>query len=176
MAIGNKLRFDVFKRDSFTCQYCGSHPPNVVLEVDHVHPASKGGKDEINNLVTSCFECNRGKRNHTLNQVPQSLSINIDMVKEREKQYSEYRKLLKKVDRRINAEIDEVEKIFSSVFKDRVFTETFRKASVKRFIASLDIETVKDAMAIAVTKGKDSHSTTKYFCGICWNKIKDNGK
>ena len=31
-----KLRFEVFKRDSFVCQYCGSHPPQVVLHVDHI--------------------------------------------------------------------------------------------------------------------------------------------
>jgi hypothetical protein len=55
------VRFEVFKRDGFTCQYCGKKPPEAVLEVDHVTPESKGGTNTIENFKTSCFECNRGK-------------------------------------------------------------------------------------------------------------------
>jgi len=60
-SIGPKLRFEVFKRDSFTCQYCGSTSPEVILEVDHIKPVINGGKENILNLLTSCFDCNRGK-------------------------------------------------------------------------------------------------------------------
>lgn len=59
--ISKKIRFEVFKRDSFTCQYCGAKAPDVELEVDHIEPVSKGGDDNILNLVTACFDCNRGK-------------------------------------------------------------------------------------------------------------------
>lgn len=59
--IPKKMRFEVFKRDSFTCQYCGRMAPDVILEVDHIKPVSKGGKTELLNLVTSCKDCNRGK-------------------------------------------------------------------------------------------------------------------
>lgn len=60
-AIGKKLRFEVFKRDRFTCQYCGSKAPDVVLHVDHIDPVSKGGASELVNLITSCAACNLGK-------------------------------------------------------------------------------------------------------------------
>jgi len=43
-AIPKKTRFEVFKRDSFTCQHCGRKAPDVVLQVDHLKPVSKGGK------------------------------------------------------------------------------------------------------------------------------------
>ncbi len=66
MAIGKRLRFEVFKRDSFTCQYCGKHAPDVVLQVDHIKPKSKGGADDILNLVAACADCNGGKSNHAL--------------------------------------------------------------------------------------------------------------
>lgn len=56
-----KLRFEVFKRDCFTCQYCGAQPPNTTLEVDHIHPVAEGGKTAIDNLITACEPCNRGK-------------------------------------------------------------------------------------------------------------------
>lgn len=61
MALSKKLRFEVFKRDSFTCQYCGRKAPDIVLECDHIHPKAEGGEDDILNLVTSCCDCNRGK-------------------------------------------------------------------------------------------------------------------
>lgn len=61
-SLSKKIRFEVFKRDSFTCQYCGRKAPDVILEVDHINPVKEGGENDILNLVTSCFDCNRGKR------------------------------------------------------------------------------------------------------------------
>lgn len=61
VALGKKMRFEVFKRDLFTCQYCGGKAPEVILHVDHVHPVVDGGLDVISNLVTSCQPCNLGK-------------------------------------------------------------------------------------------------------------------
>jgi hypothetical protein len=60
--LSKKIRFEVFKRDSFTCQYCGKTSPSVVLVIDHIHPVSMGGDEsDILNLITSCEECNSGK-------------------------------------------------------------------------------------------------------------------
>lgn len=64
--LSKKIRFEVFKRDSFTCQYCGRKAPDVVLEVDHIEPVSKGGTDDILNLITSCKDCNSGKGDRKL--------------------------------------------------------------------------------------------------------------
>lgn len=54
-------RFEVFKRDKFTCQYCGRRAPHVVIELEHVRPRSTGGTHDAWNLVTACHECNQGK-------------------------------------------------------------------------------------------------------------------
>jgi hypothetical protein len=59
--LSKKIRFEVFKRDRFTCQYCGKSSPDVVLQVDHVHPVSQGGGSDLVNLVTACVDCNAGK-------------------------------------------------------------------------------------------------------------------
>lgn len=56
-----KVRFAVLKRDNFTCQYCGRKPPEVILEVDHIYPKSKGGLNKIENYKTACRDCNIGK-------------------------------------------------------------------------------------------------------------------
>lgn len=56
------LRFEVLRRDGYRCCICGrSQSDGVKLEVDHIIPVSKGGKTEMNNLQTLCWECNRGK-------------------------------------------------------------------------------------------------------------------
>jgi len=65
MAISQKLRYQVMQRDFFTCQYCGENRktiPGLKIEIDHIKPRSCGGTDTLDNLVTSCFNCNRGKR------------------------------------------------------------------------------------------------------------------
>lgn len=59
----NKLRFEVFKRDNFTCTYCGRNVKDdkIKLHCDHIHPKSNGGLDALENLTTSCEDCNLGK-------------------------------------------------------------------------------------------------------------------
>lgn len=64
--VSKKIRFEVFKRDSFTCQYCGDGAPNTVLNVDHINPVANGGGNDLLNLVTSCFGCNSGKRDRLI--------------------------------------------------------------------------------------------------------------
>lgn len=65
-AISKRMRFEVLKRDAFTCQYCGKQPPDTILHMDHIKPVSKGGKNSLLNLVTSCVDCNLGKSDKEL--------------------------------------------------------------------------------------------------------------
>jgi hypothetical protein len=69
VALSKSRRFEIFKRDAFTCQYCGQRPPEVILEVDHIEPRAAGGTDDELNLVTSCADCNRGKSARLLGDV-----------------------------------------------------------------------------------------------------------
>jgi 5-methylcytosine-specific restriction endonuclease McrA len=55
-------RNNLFKRDKYTCQYCGSEKD---LTLDHVVPKSKGGKTSWKNLITACHRCNTIKGNKT---------------------------------------------------------------------------------------------------------------
>ena len=97
-SLSKKVRFEIFKRDGFCCQYCGAKPPKIPLEVDHIRPLSKGGGKEDYNLITSCFDCN----------------------------------LLK-----------------------------------------LEVSEVCDSMEKACCKMRNIRDVIPYFCGICWNKIKE---
>jgi len=173
ISLSKKIRFEVFKRDFFKCQYCGTHPPETVLEVDHIHPHSKGGNDDINNLITSCFNCNRGKSDRELNQIPNSLVNNIEIAKEKLKQYKEFQKLNNQLFLSIKLDIDLVDATFTSYFKGYRCSEKFRNATVKMFIEKLSLFEVVDSMHIAGRKNLDSDETLKYFCGVCYNKIKN---
>lgn len=88
IAITKSLRFEVFKRDKFTCHYCGRKAPDVVLHIDHIEPVSKGGGNEILNLVTSCFDCNMGKKDKKLddNSVVEKQRKQLELLQERREQ------------------------------------------------------------------------------------------
>jgi 5-methylcytosine-specific restriction endonuclease McrA len=58
-------RFNVFLRDSFSCQYCGSGDE---LTFDHVTPRSQGGRTTWENIVTACARCNLGKGGRSLRE------------------------------------------------------------------------------------------------------------
>lgn len=60
-AISKKQRFEILKRDSFTCRYCGAKAPDVLLHIEHIQPVAKGGTNHYENLIAACEGCNRGK-------------------------------------------------------------------------------------------------------------------
>ena len=60
-AISPAMRFEVLRRDNFTCRYCGRRPPVVALHAEHVVPSSQGGANSLDNLVAACSDCNFGK-------------------------------------------------------------------------------------------------------------------
>ena len=59
-------RREVFRRDNYTCQYCGKHTRDLTL--DHVIPRSLGGRDTWDNLVSACARCNHRKGGRTPEQ------------------------------------------------------------------------------------------------------------
>lgn len=65
MSINNKLRYEILARDGFRCKTCGRTPDeiDVVLEVDHIVPASLGGTNDPENLRVLCRDCNGGRSN-----------------------------------------------------------------------------------------------------------------
>ncbi|MFA5381841.1 MAG: HNH endonuclease [Candidatus Micrarchaeia archaeon] len=173
MSISKKIRFEVFKRDGFQCCYCGKTPPEVVLEIDHIDPKSKGGKDSIENLLTACFDCNRGKRDIPLDKAPSKLSENLEVLKLKEEQLKEYRKFVKKVESRLKNDMDTIEDVFQETYPDRQFTQKFRSVSLKRFLSLLPVHVIQESMAYACSRiPDDSNRVIPYFCGICWRKIR----
>jgi len=180
MAISKKLRYQVFERDSFTCQYCGRKPPIVILEVDHIIPKSKGGTDEPSNLITSCRDCNRGK----------SAIVPIEKLKEikrleaeRQRQREAYDKFIKRKKQKIRKDLAELNNLWSELCDDQFMLNENGLRSLRRFLVFFTKEEIKKAIKIAseeIVLGenpqKDIEDRFRYMCGILhnWRREKQN--
>lgn len=174
-ALSKKTRFEVFKRDEFQCQYCGAHPPQVILHVDHIHPVAEGGTNDIDNLVTACEPCNQGKGARLLSAVPDSLATRAAMVAEAEEQLRGYRAVMDAKQSRIDDDAWGVVAVWER--PDANGQLSFNRSnlnSIKRFLQKLDFHTVKDAAELAQARVPYSESRRfRYFCAVCWGRIRD---
>ncbi len=61
--ISGSIRYEVLKRAKSRCELCGISAYDKNIEVDHIHPKSLGGKDDLSNYQALCYSCNAAKRN-----------------------------------------------------------------------------------------------------------------
>lgn len=148
-ALSKKTRFEVFKRDGFTCQYCGRSSPDVILEVDHINPVKHGGKNELLNLITSCVDCNRGKGarklsdNEMLNKQKQQLK-ELSEKREQLKMMLDWKNELEKFeDEQVGIVVDKFSKL-----TDVGITDTGRK-NVAKWIREFGISEVLECVQIS---------------------------
>ena len=176
-SIPKKMRFEVFKRDKFTCQYCGRSAPDVVLEVDHIKPVAKGGKNELLNLVTSCMDCNRGKGKTELSD--------DSAVKKQEKQLKELAERKEQLEMMVawrdslkSLEDEQVE-IVNDLFRTNTDwgISEHGKRTVRKWLKEFGINEVLDAVNIAINSYYDDtedgwNKAFNKVSGICFNRRK----
>ncbi|MEN6388852.1 MAG: HNH endonuclease [Syntrophomonas sp.] len=171
--ISKRLRFEVFKRDAFTCQYCGKTAPNVILEVDHIEPVSKGGKTTMLNLITSCKECNRGKSNIKLSDNSAIEKQQKALLELSEKQ-EQLRMLLKWRSGLLKIENEELDAVLNNWTRITGYHLTESGMSIiKKQLKDFGVRAVLEAMDIVsgyliYKKG----SVTKDSVELAFNKIK----
>jgi hypothetical protein len=169
------LRFEVFKRDGFACVYCNRKPPTVLLECDHVIAVASGGPDDINNLVTACADCNRGKGARDLSAIPPTLEQIAEQMREREAQVLAFNAMVQAKQERLEREAWIIADLMIAAWQMEEGIFVVWLESLKRFADYLPLDELLDAARIAVSKFP--HSTEcddgfRYFCGICWRKIR----
>ena len=173
--VSKRKRFEVFKRDRFQCAYCGATPPGVLLECDHIMPVSAGGRSEIDNLITACQACNRGKSNVSLQDIPQGMSSRAAEVLEREAQIAGFQEIMKEKRMRLHSDAQEVLSVFCHIYaKDALPTRDF--ISIKNFVEKLGLDECLTSAERASAKCDYYYGGFKYFCGICWGKIKERAQ
>lgn len=182
MAISKKVRFEVFKRDLFTCQYCGKRPPDVVLEADHVHPRCDGGSDEMDNLTTSCWDCNRGKAGNQLGKTSPAVD-ELARLAAMQEMGERSRLLLTQKERAKEEQAildtaagDVLEWWCSEVGDTEEWWDVFQYRSLRTFLKrGLPMEELRDAVDATATKMDRKNlqpwQAWRYFCGVCWAKI-----
>lgn len=76
--ISKSLRFEILTRDGFRCRYCGVDSAQAQLQIDHVVPRALGGDDDAMNLVTACRDCNYGKADRKIIELPDGFALSKD--------------------------------------------------------------------------------------------------
>jgi HNH endonuclease len=78
--IRKDLREEIYRRDGYTCQFCGTKPRRERLSIDHLVPIALGGVDEKTNYVTSCQACNELKAALPLSEFVKQIRIDLEAL------------------------------------------------------------------------------------------------
>lgn len=151
--MSKKLRFEVFKRDGFKCQYCGKCAPEVILHVDHISPVSKGGDDELINLITACEPCNLGKSDRELSddssiQKQRAMLDELNARREQLEMMLEWREGMKGID---GMAYQAAEDEWLSQVPGWSINETGEK-TLKKILSKFGLQKVMDAIETASTQ------------------------
>ncbi|PPC95218.1 MAG: HNH endonuclease [Methylotenera sp.] len=172
-AFSSKIRFEVFKRDSFKCQYCGSSAPDVILHVDHIHPVSKGGDNDITNLITSCFDCNMGKKHRLLtdNAVIAKQKVQLDELNEKRLQLELMLKWRKELQAISKKSLSVAVSQWNSMIEGYSLNE-FGEGQLNKLVVKFGLNAVLDAMQIAEKYlKKEDGVLTKESCSLAFDKL-----
>lgn len=169
--IKDSIRFEVFKRDRFTCQYCGRKAPDVVLNCDHINPVAAGGTDDLLNLVTSCRDCNSGKSDRVLDDASavERARAQAEALEERREQIrmmAQWHVELAKLDPEMDA-IAEVLRAYGLELDQTGKREV--KAIVRKYGLQITMA------SIAAGCDQSSNPTWGYIAAIAKNKQAEHG-
>ena len=172
--LSKKIRFEVFKRDSFKCQYCGRSSPDVILEIDHIKPVAEGGKNTLLNLITACRDCNRGKGKNKLNDNAEvkKQKVELDLLNEKRLQMEMLLEWKKELSAMLDSQIDILEPM---LVDDASFclTELSRKR-LKALIKEFGFNEVFEACEIAHLQYQRFYERFSKIGGICYNRKRGN--
>lgn len=176
--LSKRLRYEILRRDNFTCRYCGRSAPEVPLTVDHVTPVTLGGITEPSNLVAACRECNSGKAS-----TPADAGT-VEQVAHDAQRWAAAMHLAAAA----QAERREQRKRFLDTFdtawhqwsygpgQDEVPRPHDWADSIVRFHdLGLDIHYIREAVQKAMNKQpmRWPDGPWKYFCGVCWTMLRE---
>lgn len=173
--IPKKTRFEVFKRDEFTCQYCGAKAPDAILHIDHIVPVAEGGTNDILNLVTACRDCNLGKGKRMLDD-DSAMQVAQDRMEEMEARREQLQMLYEWNKTIIELQNDEVESV--NVLIKQMTGYGFNEIGaqdIRKLISQFGVGTVIDSTRIAFTQyrsGTDDEwaYAFKKIGAICYNR------
>lgn len=176
MAVSKRVRYEVLRRDSYTCRYCKA--TDKPLTIDHVVPTVLGGTDDPSNLVAACGDCNGGKT---------SSSPDAPLVADVAEDAFRWSKAMQKAQAGMLADLDRreadrqqfaewwdgwkyggINNNLHSVPRDLGWGQT-----VDQLVAAgLPMRILEDCIGIAMTrKHVKKEVVFRYMCGVAWSKL-----
>ena len=147
--VSKTVRFEVFKRDRFTCQYCGAKAPEVVLHCDHIDPVANGGTNDIMNLITACAACNGGKGAKLLDD-RSAVEKQRAQIEELENRREQLEMLLAWRDAAQAERVDAIEAIATRIGERGGFEPNENgKADIRKWLLRFSVSEVLEALDIS---------------------------
>ncbi len=173
MAVSKRTRYEVLRRDAYTCRYCRS--VDNPITVDHVVPVALGGSDDPSNLVAACRDCNAGKSSST----PDETTV-ADVSDDAVRWAAAMRQAARERAKARRPALAYVEKFDAAWVKwtwGRDSHELPRPAdwrqSVEAFhTAGLPVDELLEAITIATSNQRvATDACWRYMCGVAWKKL-----
>lgn len=173
MTVSKRTRFEVLKRDNYTCRYCRSVDNRIV--VDHVIPVALGGSDDPDNLVAACHDCNAGKASTSPSEsivadVSESAILWAGAI-------AEYSKILladrKKRDAYVRRFVKAWDVWHYGYDNKHLPKPGDWKSTIWQFYGlGFPITELEDSVQIACGNNRiEASSTFRYMCGVVYRKI-----
>jgi HNH endonuclease len=165
MAVSQRLRYEVFRRDDFACRYCGAKAPDVEITVDHVVPIALGGADVASNLVTACTQCNAGKSSSAPDS-PIVEGVSDDAIR-----WAAAMQRAAEIQTSERDRVDRIADAFGDAWGTHYSLPRDWRSSIEQWVGvGVDLDFLLDCLDIAFeARGVDWR--WKYFCGIVWRRI-----
>jgi hypothetical protein len=174
MAVSKRTRYEVLRRDNFTCRYCRSTEGE--LTVDHVTPVALGGTDDPSNLVAACKDCNAGKASTSPD------ATTVEDVSQSEMRWAGAIQAAAEARAAAARPLEAYLEAFDAKWANWTYgrdslpiprPNNWRTTGRQFYAAHLPIEELCEAVDFAA--GNDRvrvDGTWRYMCGIAWTKIR----
>ena len=164
MAVSKRTRFEVLRRDNYTCRYCRS--ADNPLRVDHVTPVALGGTDDPTNLVAACQDCNAGKS---------STSPDEQTVAEVAEDAARWSAAMQRAAEIMDDRIDEREEYIGALLDAwpsyKYLPDSVLQTAERMYALGLPKSVMADAARAAGTN-RGVLDRSAYFGGICWKRLR----
>lgn len=177
MSVSKRLRYEVLRRDNYTCRYCGESAPDVEVTVDHVIPKALGGTDDPANLVTACKDCNGGKTS-TNPDAPLVADVAQDALRWSRAIAQAAQEMLADSGR-----LSEAHKQFASAWDGWTYGGDENPQKIPKdpgwqhtidalLAGGLPMALLEECVQIAMSRRNVAPKNTfRYMCGVAWNKV-----
>lgn len=163
MAISKRTRFEIMRRDDYTCRYCRSK--ENALTIDHVVPVALGGTDHPDNLVAACAACNSGK-----GSTGPAEAIVAD-VKDDDARWADALKRAAEIRATKREAFLEYRDTFGELWP-LYLPDGWEDTIESLYEAGLPADDLRRAVRAALN-ARNADSPFRYFCGVAWRMVRE---